>query len=333
MDKVLWLSGDDVAKTGVCRMDSAVEIVQRMFQLFDQRSALIAEESALRHHGSGGDQACYALPAYVGGTYDVCGVKWTAHGVAEDASKDVSRIQAAVILNQPERAAPLAVLNGTEIGAVRTGAVTALALRCLAPENVGKVALCGAGGQAVQQLKAVLYALPHAREVAVWSRGCARAERLVCSCQKEAPMRLYAAPTVDEAVEGADVIIGATSASEPYLTADQVKSAMLYCHIGYHEITAQAVDCFNHVVVDTWEEAKNVSGQSLFRYYRAGQFPESRLTGTLGAVLSGRLSVPRGTQEEKILFDAFGLPIFDIGLAKEAYIRAQTAGLGIELPW
>ena len=57
------------------------------------------------------------------------------------------------------------------------------------------------------------------------------------------------------------------------------------------------------------------------------------LTGTLGAVLSGRLSVPRGTREEKVLFDAFGLPVFDISLAKEAYIRAKAEGLGMELWW
>ena len=50
-------------------------------------------------------------------------------------------------------------------------------------------------------------------------------------------------------------------------------------------------------------------------------------------MLSGRLSVPRGTREEKVLFDAFGLPVFDISLAKEAYIRAKAEGLGMELWW
>ena len=228
MDKVLWLSGEDVAKTGVCQMEAAVKLVEHTFQLFDRGDARIAEESALRIHGDGVDQACYALPAYVGGTCDVCGIKWTAHGAFADIKEDVSRIQAAVVLSRPDRGTPLAVMNGTRIGAARTGAVTALALSSLAPEHVGKVAICGAGGQAVQQLQAVFHALPQAREVAVWSRGEVRARQLVCRFQQEAPMRLYAASTVDAAVEGADVIIGVTSAPEPYLTAlEGRKSASL----------------------------------------------------------------------------------------------------------
>ena len=108
MDKVLWLSGEDVAKTGVCQMETAVKLVEHTFQLFDRGEARIAEESALRIHGDGVDQACYALPAYVGGTCDVCGVKWTAHGAFADIKEDVSRIQAAVVLSRPDRGTPLA---------------------------------------------------------------------------------------------------------------------------------------------------------------------------------------------------------------------------------
>ena len=97
---------------------------------------------------------------------NVCGLKWTAHGGAV-AAGDVlqSRIQATVVINDRERGIPLAVMNGTDIGAARTGAVTATALRYLAPVNTEKVALCGAGGQAERQLQAVLCALPQVKAV------------------------------------------------------------------------------------------------------------------------------------------------------------------------
>ena len=129
------------------------------------------------------------------------------------------------------------------------------------------------------------------------------------------------------------MIIGATSAETPYLTAERLRSASLYCHIGFNEITKEAVDQFSAVVVDAWEEAKNVSGQSLFRLYRQGSFDEARVTGTLGAILSGRIRVPRGTPEHKVMFDAFGLPIFDLSVANEAFLKAQRLGIGTSIIW
>ena len=93
------------------------------------------------------------------------------------------------------------------------------------------------------------------------------------------------------------------------------------------------MDAFSYIVADTWEEAKHVSGQSLFRYYREGSLDEARVTGTLGAVISGRLSVPRGTPDKKVFFDSFGLPVFDVSVAREAYRRGRAADLGMRLPW
>lgn len=334
MEEVLWLSKADVARTGVCRMEDAQAIVEQVFGLFDRQQACIVPESSLRLDGEGVDQACYALPAYVGGGSDVCGLKWTAHGAAVAPSDSgASRIQATLLIHPAHSGVPLALMNGTDIGAARTGAVTALALSRLAPLNTRKVALCGAGGQAERQLQAILHALPQAEEVAIWSRGGERNRVLAGRYQDQAGGRLRPVDTLEEAACGADVLIAATSAPQPYLLPEHLRSVALYCHIGFHEIFPQAVDRFSHVVVDTWDEAKDVSGQSLFRYYREGRFDPARLTGTLGAILTGRLQVPRGTAGQKIMFDAFGLPIFDLALAKEAYVRASRLGLGVRLPW
>lgn len=149
MSEVLWLSGDDIAKTRVCEIGQSVEIVESVFRLFDQSRALIVEESALRLGNDTSDKACYALPAYVGGEEGVCGIKWTSHGEAADTGElGKSRIQAALVLNHESGGTPFAMMNGTEIGAARTGAVTAVMLKRLAPINAKKALLCGAGGQA-----------------------------------------------------------------------------------------------------------------------------------------------------------------------------------------
>ncbi len=53
MDKVLWLSGEDVAKTGVCQMETAVKLVEHTFQLFDRGEARIAENLPCASMGTG----------------------------------------------------------------------------------------------------------------------------------------------------------------------------------------------------------------------------------------------------------------------------------------
>ena len=331
MRNTLWLSYEDVLKTGVCDLKDTVEIVENAFKMFDLGQGIIAPEAALRLNNDGQDHACYSLPAYIGGYPPVCGLKWTSHGSSKEVGK--SRIQASVIINDIATGIPLAVMNGTEIGAARTGAVTALALRYLAPEKVRKVALCGAGGQAERQLQAVLSELPQAEEIDVWSRGNERNHALAERYNKGNSSKIRPVATLGEAVKDADVIIGATSADSPYLTAECVKDASLYCHIGFHEISWEAIDSFSYIVTDTWEEAKNVSGQSLFRFYREGKFTDDRVAGKLGGIISGRISIPRGTKKEKVFFDAFGLPIFDLSVAREAYLRAGRLNLGTEIPW
>lgn len=334
MNHVLWLSQSDVNKTGVCDLDKAVPIVEKAFRLFDAGQALIVPESALRLENNDLDQAFYCLPAYVGGQINVCGLKWSAHGHGTDPSDPAqSRIQATVVLTNPDNGMPLAVMNGTEIGAARTGAVTAIALSKLAPLNTKKIALCGAGGQAERQLQAILWAFPNAQEVAVWSRGNQRNHVLVERYREKAAPRLVAADSLEEATAGSDVIVAATSASEPYVQPKHLTSASLYCHIGFNEISAAGINCFENIVTDTWEEAKNVSGQSLFRLYRQGIVTENRISGTLGAILTGRLTLPRATQSHKIMFDAFGLPIFDLSVAAEAFRLAADLDLGTLLSW
>ena len=334
MDQVLWLSGDDVSKTGVCELYEAVQIVEDTFRLFERNQAGIVPESAIRLAADGEDQAWYILPAFVLGEEPVCGLKWTAHGTPVDpAYSGRSRIQATLILNSPERSCPLTFMNGTTIGAARTAAVTAVALKRLAPKQVKKVALCGAGGQAAYQLRAVLSALPSVESVAIWSRGYIRGAKLAEAMQSQTDVCLLPVRTLSEAVEGADVLIGATSASEPYLTPEALRDVSLYCHIGFNEITYEAIRCFSYIIVDTWDEAKNVSGQSLFRMYRDGELSEDRITAHLGALVSGRMELLPASQNKKIMFDAFGLPIFDLALAKAAYDRAKEMGLGTLIPW
>lgn len=333
MKQVLWLSQADVFQTGICSIASAVPVVERAFKLFEDKKAVIAQEVGLRWNPDGSDQACYALPAWVGGEFEVSGLKWSAHGPASNLERGVSRIHASIILNDPVTGEPFVMMNGTDIGAVRTGAVTAVALKKLAPKQARKAALCGAGAQAERQLQALFYAMPGLQEIAVWSRSGVKNVLLADRYAGQSRILIRPAASLEDAADGADILIGATSAPSPYIVEAVLKSVSLYCHIGFHEISFEALSLFKNVYVDTWDDAKNVSGQSLFRMYRQGLFPQERLSGCLGALVAGKLRASRAVPSEKTMFDAFGLPIFDVSLAKEAFSRAKAAGLGQLMDW
>lgn len=333
MSSILWLSGDDITNTRICEFKKTIPIVEEAFRLFEEKEAIIVEESALYLSKTKGEESWYSLPAYVGGSFDVCGIKWSAHGKPLEGSDGKSRINALIAINDSTGSNPLAIMNGTQIGAMRTGTVTTLAFKYLAPLSVKKIALCGAGGQGEYQLRAILYSFPEAEEVAIWNRGLEKAETLVSKYQSETKIKLVATNDLDSALNSAEIVVGVTSATEPYLTKERIKDLALYCHVGFNEISLEAIKEFKSIIVDTWDEAKNVSGQSLFRLFRAGLVAEDRISGSLGEIIVGKLALPRSSVSNKIMFDAFGLPIFDIAIAKIAYLTALEKGIGTMLDW
>ncbi len=333
MNTIRWLSQSDMEKTGICQMEQAIKTVKSALLLYHEGCAKIAKESALYLDCSKADHACYALPAYLGAPFDICGVKWTSHGAGEAACNLASRIQAAVILNDPKTGIPIAMMNSTTLGALRTGAVTAIALEKFAPKNAKKAALCGLGGQGEYQLRALAHSLPQLEEIALWSPSGKRGEKLKACYENTLPIKLTVAKSLEEAVDSADVLVGATSAPEPYLKKHHLSDISLYCHIGFHEIDYAAIKSFSHIVVDTWEDSKTVSGQSLFRAFRDGVISDFDISATLGEILSSEVALPEASRDNKVMFDAFGLPIFDISLAYETYMIAKQLNLGTNIDW
>ena len=112
--------------------------------------------------------------------------------------------QGAVLLHDGETGELLAVMNASAVTAIRTAAVTAVASRALARENVETVAILGAGVQARAHLEALRLAHP-AAAFRVWSRTRERAEEL----------GVDVAASAEEAVDGAAVVTTVTSARDP----------------------------------------------------------------------------------------------------------------------
>lgn len=244
-----------------------------------------------------------AMPAYTG----ALGAKLVTYF---PVNQDVPTHHALIVLFRPETGAPLAVLDGRLITEMRTAAASAVATDRLARPDVAVLALLGSGVQAGSHLEA-LGVVRRFREVRVWSpRGAgAFAER----------HGVRAAPSAEEAVRGADVVVVATSARAPvlhgaWLSPGAHVNAVGACRPDWRELDDETLRRAR-LYVDSRSAATREAGDVI----AAGEpFAE------LGEVLLGTRA-GRQTPKEITLFKSVGVAVEDIVSAELVYHRSQGA--------
>ena len=129
-------------------------------------------------------------------------------------SRGLPRANALVLLSDRETGLPLAVMDGTVVSAMRTGAVTGAAVRALADPAAAVACLLGAGVLANTQLDALRAVLPALREVRVYDPDGGRAARFGARHSTDG-LHVHAAGSAEGAVRGAAVVVPATMAVQP----------------------------------------------------------------------------------------------------------------------
>src|SRR5438552_6496841 len=130
--------------------------------------------------------------------------------------------QGAVLLFEGGHGRLLAIMDATEITAIRTAAVSGVATQLLARRDAGDLAILGSGTQARTHLEAMLVARP-IRRVRVWSRTRERVDTFAKRQSKQHGIRIEVAPTAKEAVDGADLVCTTTSSGQPVLFGEWLK--------------------------------------------------------------------------------------------------------------
>jgi ornithine cyclodeaminase/alanine dehydrogenase-like protein (mu-crystallin family) len=244
-----------------------------------------------------------------------------------NASRGVPVIHAVVLVLDPVTGRPLALVDGTWLTALRTGAVGGLAADLLARPDASVVALFGAGVQARTQLEAVRCVRP-IREVRVVSRGGASADRLVAELEGVAARRV---DDPDEAVDGADVVIAATSSATPVFDGSRVAAGTHVTGVGSFTTEMREVDTElirrARVVVDQREAIMAEAGD-IVGPIADGAVDDSVISAEIGEIVLGR-EPGRVSPEEITFFKSVGNAVQDVAVAARVLRAAERDGLGV----
>ncbi len=238
----------------------------------------------------------------------------------------------AVMIFETKHGQPLAIMDATEITAIRTAAVSGVATRLLAREDAGDLAVLGSGTQAKSHLEAMLVCRK-IRRVRVWSRNHENGRRFVERESRRHNITIELMPTVPAAVQGADIICTTTSSPEPILLGQYLSPS---CHINAvgssvpfaRELDTEAV-VTSRLFVDRRESTLNEAGDFLIPK-KEGAIGDSHIQGEIGEILLGKVH-GRTSQEGITLFKSLGLAVEDLASANHIYTKALARGMGTKV--
>lgn len=264
------------------------------------------------------------MPAHIRSPHRVAAKVVSVNG--GNAERGLPAIHAVVLVLEPETGRPLALMDGTWLTALRTGAVGGLAADLMARPDARVVALFGAGVQARTQLEAVR-CVRDVEEVRVVSRSGQSADVLVAELEGVQARRV---DDPDEAVAGADIVIAATSSSTPVFDGRRIEAGTHVTGVGSYTTQMREVDTElvrrARVIVDEreaiMEEAGDIAGP-----IADGDVDESVMVAEIGEVVLGRVA-GRTSVDEVTFFKSVGNAVQDVAVAARVLAVAEREGLG-----
>lgn len=358
----LFLSEEDMLGAGVADMDRCIASMEDMFSLLGKGDYRMGSKNA-NSHGimvdfpdnppfpnmpkNGPDRRYMAMPAYLGGRFDIVGNKWYGSN-KENCEKGLPRSILTLMLNDKDTGAPVALMSANILSSVRTGAVPGAAAKYLAKNDARVLGIIGPGVVNKSSAAAMLSACPSIDTLKICGRRRVTSENMEAYLRERYPQiqTVEIVETHEEAVRDADVVTIATSgaAQDPYIKAEWIKPGAFFnlpASIRFDDAFLQE-QSVRHVV-DNWlmyESWKDEFGYPLYKvidemacYYEDmihdGTLSPDRII-ELGDIINGKKPA-RENPEDIVLFTTGGMPVEDVAWGYDLYQTALEKGIGTKL--
>lgn len=360
----LYLSEDDMIDAGVKDMAGCVEAMEEMFKLMKVGNYRMGGANG-NSHGcmvmfpesspfpempvDGPDRRFMAMPAYLGGKFDMAGMKWYGSNV-ENKKKGLPRSILMLTLNDKDTGAPLAFMSANILSAYRTGAVPGVGFKYFASEDADTIGVVGPGVMSKTALAAAMAVRPSLKTVKVKGRGKASLDAFIEHVQEEYPgVNVYAVESMEEAVRDSDIVSVSTSSPTgdpslyPYIAEEWIKpgaviesTAALRFDDDFVINRARTVTD-NIKLYEAWEEEMKpdayntipIPAVKVMDLVAEGKMMPEQIDD-LGDVLLGNIPVHR-KDDEVVIYSVGGMPVEDVAWGTIVYRNALEKGIGQRL--
>ena len=360
----LYLSEPDMIKAGVKDMKSCVDVMEDLLITLYKGDYVMGGANH-NSHGcmimfpddpqfpgmpkNADDRRFMAMPAYLGGSYQMAGMKWYGSNV-ENKKVGLPRSILMMMLNDKDTGAPLALMSANLVSAYRTGGIPGVGAKYLARKDSRVVSIIGPGVMGKTSLAAFVSVCPNLDTVKIKGRSQRSLDAFTRFIREELPQikNIEICDSVEEAVKDSDIISFTTTvrddvSSFPYINGDWIKKGALISMPS----AARFDDDFlagcklvvdNSKLYEAWEEE-----------YHYPTYPQVQIIGTKFTDLKhdGKIKAEdiiditdiiekrhpgRTSDDEIIVYSVGGMPVEDIAWGGTVYRNAVKLGIGIKLP-
>ena len=363
--KFLYLSEPDMIKAGVKNMDQCVEAMEDLLVTLNKGDYVMA---GVNHNSHGAqvifpddpqfegmpknadDRRFMAMPAYLGGKYQMAGMKWYGSN-CENKASGLPRSILMMMLNDKDTGAPLALMSANLVSCYRTGAIPGVGAKYLARKDSETVTIIGPGVMGRTCLLAFLSVCPKITTVKVKGRGQRSLHAFEEFVKKECPQiqQVIVCDSMEEAVKDSDIICVTSTAPVkeidfPYIAEDWVKKGALICLPSAARFDddflinrcKKVVD--NYKLFEAWAEEfpypsyemVQIIGSKFTDYLHEGRIQREDIVDI--ADIINKKHPGRESDDEIIVYSVGGMPVEDIAWGGTVYRNALKEGIGVELP-
>ena len=356
----LYLSEPDLIKAGVLDAAKCIDVCEEVFKILHEGDYLMGGPNH-NEHGlvlvfpkesrfpnmplAGPERRFIAMPAYLGGKFNVCGEKWYGSNVINPKERGLPRSVLTVTLNDPDTCEPIAYMSGNLISSMRTGCIPGVGVRYMANKDAESISVIGVGPIQKATMLAMKAELPKLKYVYAEAAHLERAQGFVEWCKEELGLSGEAFASMEECCQKGEIVSVAASPKDPLFFEDAwfKEGATILCTSPF-----EADDDFwlkNKIVFDNTKmhEAYYTEGEELGDVRKAcngwgkmySLMADGRMKGldqqiSLGDVVVDP-SLGRQNPKDKEIFVTSGQVLFDVAWGKRLYEEAKRQGIGQNL--
>jgi alanine dehydrogenase len=320
--KALLLSRKQVES--VLKLKDVIKAVEDAYREIGSNTARVPTRIRVDMEAYNGN--ILVMPAYLSGMDALATKLVTTH--LDNPRLNLPTVVGTIIVHDPKTGLPLAIMDGTYITAMRTGAAGAVAARYLSREDSSTVTIVGTGVQGRSQLIA-LCEVRKIQKAFAFDSDPERCKDYVEEMKKRVTATVSQVTNLQDAVGESDIIVTATPSFQPVVKGEWIKEGCHLTGIGSHSPDARELDenvitKASKVVLDTWD-AKKV-GDIAYPISK-GLFKEEEIYSDIGTIIAGK-KPGRTSPTEITVFKSVGTAVIDVATAFKAYNLAAKKGVG-----